>query len=90
MSYSLYNFTLGLSGGFYVLNFSAPSGSGTLSMPSLVYLNAEETAFKLDRFSPLLVHMKDRQGTVTVDYSRCTSFVSTSASNFVSNVLALL
>ncbi len=90
MSYSLYNFTLTLNGNYYELTFSTPSLAKIMSLPSLVYVNSGTATFEIDRFSPLLVHIGDGNGITTVDWSRCTSFVAVSASNFIANVLALL
>jgi hypothetical protein len=89
MSYSSNTFSIARSGEFYLLTFSVTSTALTIGLPSLVYVNTNTVSFTLNRFNSNLVMMRDGQGAVTVDYTKCSNITSVSASNFVNQVLAL-
>ncbi len=90
MSYKDYPFAVTKNSVFLEFAFTVPSYPTTqMTQVTPIYINTNIYYVEADRLNPTLVWFGDKNGIVTVDYTKCTNIVLGSRDLFIAAVLAL-
>ena len=90
MSYKDYPFAVTKNSIFLEFAFTIPSyPSSQMTQITPIYVNTNVYYVEADRLNPSLVWFGDKNGIVTVDYTKCTNIVLGTRALFIAAVLAL-